>query len=59
VHWAPGIPRALCFLQNLGAKRRKRLMRVCHSGAMREHRTRNLKIPGLVLRTIPECQTET
>jgi hypothetical protein len=27
---------------------------VCHSGAMRQHRTRNLEIPGLVLRTIPE-----
>ncbi len=25
-----------------------------HSGAMRQHRTRNLEIPGLVLRTIPE-----
>ena len=25
-----------------------------HSGAMRTHRTRNLEIPGLVLRTIPE-----
>jgi hypothetical protein len=25
-----------------------------HSGAMRKHQTRNLEIPGLVLRTIPE-----
>jgi hypothetical protein len=25
-----------------------------HSGMVRQHQTRNLEIPGLVLRTIPE-----
>ncbi len=35
-------------------RRRDGVRQPRHSGAMRKHRTRNLEIPGLVLRTIPE-----
>jgi hypothetical protein len=37
----------------LGMRKHRNRLR-CHSGAMRQHRTRNLEIPVLVLRTIPE-----
>jgi len=37
-----------------GSQGNAAIARLRHSGAMRKHRTRNLEIPGLVLRTIPE-----
>jgi hypothetical protein len=62
VHWAPGIPRALCFSK--GGKFLASLGRNGVAGARtfvdvipgREcnERTRNLEIPGSMLRIAPE-----
>ena len=64
VHWASGIPHALFraegFLQDSGASRGeigKSCLELEQTPSFRgdaKHRTRNLEIPGLVLRTIPE-----
>jgi hypothetical protein len=64
VQRAPGIPHALVwgerFKHNSGASRReivKSYLELEQTPSFRgdaKHRTRNLEIPGLVLRTIPE-----
>jgi hypothetical protein len=61
VHWAPGIPHALFrwaewFRASLARKTRGENAELCFSSFRGDakHRTRNLEIPGLVLRTIPE-----
>jgi hypothetical protein len=38
----------------LGIVRQHRNTRRCHSGMVRQHQTRNLEIPGSMLRIAPE-----